>query len=58
MAAKVGPNEWRCPGPCEEIKGWDDFYHPETKRTKISHYCKDCAREKQAENRALTSGRY
>ena len=55
MAAKVGPDEYLCPGPCGQTKGWDDFYHPKTKATEISHYCKDCAREKQRHVRQLTS---
>lgn len=53
MASKVGPGEYRCPGPCGQIKGWDDFYHPPTKRNGISHYCKDCARAKQQEVRDI-----
>jgi hypothetical protein len=54
MAAKVADNQWRCPG-CGEIKAWDDFYHPETKRTRISHYCKPCAKDRQKRNRELTA---
>lgn len=58
MAARVGPDEYRCPPPrgCGKIKPRSAFYAPRTKSTEVSHYCKVCqsrhareARRRQAE---------
>ncbi len=51
MAAQVGPDEYRCPGPCGQVKPKSAFYAPRTKSTEVSHYCKECQCERQREQR-------
>lgn len=50
MAAKVRDGFYRCP-KCRQVKPKDDFYAPPTKNTEVSHYCKECHRERQREAR-------
>lgn len=52
MAAKVGPDEYRCPD-CGQTRPHRDFYHTLTKRNRTSHYCRACHRKRQQEVRDI-----